>query len=43
MAKAHQRVMEMGQHEMKAVVKKRHVILERVTLLEKIIKIPNHE
>jgi hypothetical protein len=41
MAKAHQRLMEMEQHEAKVVAKRRHTILDKVTLLEKGIKIPN--
>jgi hypothetical protein len=40
-AKAHQRAMEMEQHEMKTLAKRRRAILERTTLLEKVIKIPN--
>ncbi len=39
MVKAHRRVMEMEQHEVEAVVKRRHTILDKVTILEKGIKI----
>jgi hypothetical protein len=39
MAEAQQRVMEMEHHEMEAIVKRRHEILDRATLLEKGIKI----
>jgi len=36
--------MEMEQHEAKGIAKRRHVILDRITLLEKGIKIadPKH-
>jgi hypothetical protein len=43
MAKAQQRVMEMDQHEMEVIAKKRCAILDIVTLMEKSIKIPNLE
>ncbi len=39
--KAQQRVMEMERCESKAIAKRRHVILDRATLLEKGIKILN--
>jgi hypothetical protein len=39
MAEAQQRVMEMEHHEMEAIAKRRHEILDRATLLEKGIKI----
>jgi hypothetical protein len=35
--------MEMERHESKVVAKKKHTILDRATLLEKGIKIPNLE
>jgi hypothetical protein len=35
--------MEMEQHEAKTVTKRRRIILNRATLLEKGIKIPNLE
>jgi hypothetical protein len=41
MAEAQQKVMEIERHESKVVVKRRHAILDRATLLEKGIKIPN--
>jgi hypothetical protein len=41
MAKAQRRVMEMEQCEMEAIAKKRRAILDRATLMEKGIKIPN--
>ncbi len=41
MAKAQQRVMEMEQREMKVIAKRRRAILDRATLLEKGIKIPD--
>jgi hypothetical protein len=41
MAKTQLRAMEMEQNEAKIVTKRRHVILNRVTLVEKGIKIPN--
>jgi hypothetical protein len=41
MAEAQQRVMEMEQREMEAIAKRRRAILDRATLLEKGIKIPN--
>jgi RIO-like serine/threonine protein kinase len=41
MAKAQQRVMEMEQHEAKVVAKRECTILDKVTLLEKGMKIPN--
>jgi hypothetical protein len=43
MVEAQQRAMEMERHESKVVVKKRRIILDKTTLLEKGIKIPNHE
>jgi hypothetical protein len=43
MAKAHQRLMEMEQRETKTVAKRRRTILDKATLLEKGIKISNHE
>ncbi len=43
MAKAQQRVMEIERHELKVVAKKRCTILNEVTLMEKVIKIPNLE
>jgi hypothetical protein len=39
MAEAHQMVMEMEQREVEAIVKRRHAILDKATLLEKGIKI----
>jgi hypothetical protein len=39
MAKAQQKVMEMEHHEMEAIAKRRHAILDRTTLMEKGIKI----
>jgi hypothetical protein len=41
MAKAQQSVMEMEQREVEVVVKRRHAILNRATLLKEGIKIPN--
>jgi len=41
MVEIEQRLMEMEQREAKMVVKRRHAILSRATLLEKGIKIPN--
>ncbi len=41
MAKAQQREMEIERHESKAIAKRRHVILDRATLLKKGIKILN--
>jgi len=35
MAEAQQRVMEMKRHESEVVAKRRHAILDRVTLMEK--------
>jgi hypothetical protein len=43
MAKAHQRVMETEQHEAKTIAKKKCAILDRTTLMEKGIKIPDPE
>jgi hypothetical protein len=43
MAKAQQRAIEMERCEVKIVTKKRHEILEKATLLEKGIKIPDLE
>ncbi len=41
MAEAQERVMEMERCDSKVIVKRRHTILDKVTLLEKSIKIPN--
>jgi len=41
MAKAQQRAMEIEKHELKTITKKRCAILNKATLLEKGIKIPN--
>ncbi len=41
MAKAHQKVMEIERCESEAITKRRCVILDKVTLLEKGIKIPD--
>jgi transcription-repair coupling factor (superfamily II helicase) len=41
MAKAQRRAMEMEQHEMEAIVRRRCAILDITTLLEKGIEIPN--
>jgi hypothetical protein len=41
MAKSQRRAMEMEQHEAKVVAKRRRTILDKVTLLEKGMKIPN--
>jgi hypothetical protein len=35
--------MEMQQHEVEAIVKRRRVIMDKVTFLEKAIKIPDLE
>jgi hypothetical protein len=43
MVEAQRRVMEMEQREMEAIAKRRRAILEKATLLEKGIKIPNLE
>jgi hypothetical protein len=43
MAKTQQRLMEMEQCEAKAITKRRCVILDKATLLEKGIKIPYPE
>jgi hypothetical protein len=43
MVEAQQRAMEMEQCEVEAVAKRRHAILDKATLLEKGIKIPNLE
>jgi hypothetical protein len=43
MAEAQRRVMEIERCGSKVVTKKRHVILDKVTLVEKGIKIPNLE
>jgi hypothetical protein len=43
MVEEQRRVMEMEQHEAKAVAKRRCAILDIATLLEKGIKIPNPE
>jgi hypothetical protein len=43
MAKAQQRAIKMETCEVKIVTKRRRVILEKATLLEKGIKIPNLE
>jgi hypothetical protein len=43
MAEAQQRVMEMEQCEVETIVKKRCVILDIVTLLEKVIKVLDPE
>ncbi len=39
MVKAQQRAMEMERHELEVIVKKRHTILGKATLLKKGIKI----
>jgi hypothetical protein len=39
MAEAQRKAMEMEKHEVEAVAKRRHTILDRVTLLEKGIQI----
>jgi len=41
MAKAQKRAMEIEKHELKTITKKRCAILNKATLLEKGIKIPN--
>jgi 3-oxoacyl-[acyl-carrier-protein] synthase III len=41
MAEAQQRVMEMERRELEAIVKRRRPILDKVTLMEKGIKIPD--
>lgn len=41
MAEAQQRAMEIDKHELKTITKKRCAILDKATLLEKGIKIPN--
>jgi hypothetical protein len=41
MAKAQRRAMEMERLELKVVAKKRHAILNKATLLDKGIKIPD--
>jgi hypothetical protein len=43
MAEAHQRAMEMKQHEAEVITKRRCAILDRATFMEKGIKIPNLE
>jgi hypothetical protein len=43
MIEAQRRAMEMERRESKAIAKRRHVILDITTLLEKGIKIPNPE
>ncbi len=43
MAKAQQKVMEIKRCEWKTITKRRCVILDKVTLLEKGIKIPDPE
>ncbi len=43
MAKAQRRLMEMEQCEMEAVAKRRCAILDKTTLMDKGIKIPNYE
>jgi len=41
MVETQQRVMEIEKHELETITKKRHEILDRTTILEKGIKIPN--
>jgi hypothetical protein len=41
MAEIQRRLMEMEQHEVEAIVKRRHAIRDKATLLEKGIEIPN--
>ncbi len=41
MVEAQRRVMEMERHESETIVKKRRTILDKATLLDKGIKIPN--
>jgi hypothetical protein len=41
MVEAHRRAMEMERHDSEVVVKKRSTILNKATLMEKDIKIPN--
>jgi hypothetical protein len=41
MVEAQQRLMEMEQHEVEIVIKKKRAILDKATLMEKGIKIPN--
>jgi hypothetical protein len=43
MAKAHRRAMEMQQHKMETIMKRRCTILDKVTFLEKINKIVDLE
>ncbi len=43
MAKTQQRAMEIKKRESEAIAKRRYAILDRATLLEKGIKISNHE
>jgi len=43
MLKAQQRAMEMEWQKSKVVMRRRHTILDRITLLEKGIKIPDLE
>ncbi len=43
MAKAQQRAMEMERHELEAITRKIHTMLDKVTLLNKGIKIINPE
>jgi hypothetical protein len=43
MVEAQRRVMEMEQCEVEAVMKRRRAILDKTTLMEEGIKIPNHE
>jgi hypothetical protein len=43
MAKAQQRAMEMEKHELEAITRKIHTMLDKVTLLNKGIKILNPE
>jgi hypothetical protein len=41
MVETQQRVMEIEKHELETITKKRHEIMDKATLLEKGIKIPN--
>jgi len=43
MVEAQRRVMKIERHEVEAVAKRRHAILDKATLLEKRIKISNLE
>jgi hypothetical protein len=43
MAKAQQKVMEMERHEVETIAKRRHAILDKVSFLEKGIKILDFE